>query len=65
MRRILFTVPILITLAACGETPLEQVIFGAGVGLGTAAVLDGNLAAGAAIGAAGNLLYCQTNPNRC
>ncbi|WP_371226518.1 hypothetical protein [Roseovarius sp. 2305UL8-3] len=65
MRPILFAAPILVFLAACGETPLEQGVFGAGVGLGTAAVLDGNLAAGAAIGAAGNLLYCQTNPNRC
>lgn len=52
-------------LAACGDTPLEQAVFGAGAGLGTAAILDGNLAAGAAIGAAGNLLYCQTGRRRC
>lgn len=54
-----------IALAACGGTVPEQAIFGAGAGAGTAAVLDGNIAAGAVVGAAGNIAYCQTFPDRC
>lgn len=72
MRRSLFTQPrvavaafALASLAACGGTAPEQALFGAGAGAGTAAVLDGNLAAGAVIGAAGNVAYCQTFPDRC
>ncbi|WP_306155029.1 hypothetical protein [Roseovarius sp. MMSF_3281] len=52
-------------LAACGGTVPEQALFGAGAGVGTAAVLDGNLAAGAVVGAAGNVAYCQAYPHRC
>lgn len=52
-------------VAACGDTLGEQALFGAGAGAGTAAVLDGDLLAGAAIGAAGNVLYCQENPGKC
>ena len=65
MRRIILTFPVLAALVACGDTALEQSVIGAGAGLGTAAILDGNLAAGAVVGAAGNLLYCQSNPGRC
>ena len=52
-------------LAACGDTVPEQAIFGAGAGVGTAAVLDGSLATGAVVGAAGNIAYCQAYPDRC
>mgnify|MGYP001795482337 FL=1 len=52
-------------LAACGDTVGEQALYGGAAGAGTAAVLDGNIAAGAAIGAAGNRLYCERNPHRC
>ncbi|MEL7099522.1 MAG: hypothetical protein AAGM84_11895 [Pseudomonadota bacterium] len=52
-------------LAACGDTPNEQAVAGGAAGLGTAILLDGNLLTGAAVGAAGNLLYCQNNPGRC
>jgi len=52
-------------LAACGGTVPEQALFGAGAGAGTAAVLDGSLATGAVVGAAGNVAYCQTYPDRC
>ncbi|MFA5580751.1 MAG: hypothetical protein WDA25_02225 [Paracoccaceae bacterium] len=55
----------LLGLAACGDTALEQGVFGAGAGAGAAAVTGGNVATGAAVGAAGNLLYCQTYPHRC
>ncbi|MBZ8118976.1 hypothetical protein KUD11_09985 [Roseovarius sp. LXJ103] len=53
------------TLAACGDTLPEQAIIGAGAGAGTAAVLSGSVLAGAAVGAAGNVAYCQTFPDRC
>ncbi|MEO0937951.1 MAG: hypothetical protein AAFY38_07330 [Pseudomonadota bacterium] len=52
-------------LAACGATPNEQAVAGGAAGLGAAVLTDGNLLTGAAIGAAGNLLYCQNNPGRC
>ncbi|HEY9039898.1 MAG TPA: hypothetical protein VIN05_13260 [Roseovarius sp.] len=53
------------SLAACGDTLGKQALIGGGAGLGTAAVLDGNLAAGALVGAAGNVAYCQSFPERC
>ncbi|QGX97791.1 hypothetical protein EI983_05670 [Roseovarius faecimaris] len=51
-------------LAGCGDTALEQAVLGAGAGAGTAAILDGNILTGAAVGAAGNVLYCQTGKKR-
>lgn len=53
------------TLSACGQTLGEQALYGAGAGAATAAVLDGDIATGAVVGAAGNALYCQTYPSRC
>lgn len=52
-------------LAGCGETLPEQAIIGAGAGAGTAAILDGSIATGAVVGAAGNVAYCQAYPSRC
>lgn len=52
-------------LAACGDTAGEQALYGAGAGAGAAAILDGNIYTGAAVGAAANLLYCQEHPNKC
>ncbi len=52
-------------LAACGDTTGEQALYGAGAGAAGAALLKGNLVTGAAVGAAGNLIYCQANPGRC
>ena len=54
-----------LTLAGCGETPLQQGLFGAGAGVTGAAVLGGDLGTGAVVGAVGNLAYCQTYPSRC
>jgi hypothetical protein len=72
MRRPIFTQPkaafsvlAVVLLAGCGGTAPEQALFGAGAGAGTAAILDGNILAGAAVGAAGNVAYCQTFPDRC
>lgn len=52
-------------LAACGDTIAEQGLGGAAVGAGAAAITSGSLLQGAAIGAAGNVAYCQLNPGRC
>lgn len=52
-------------LAACGDTALEQAAIGAGAGVAGAAVLDADLATGAAVGAVANVAYCQTYPERC
>lgn len=52
-------------LAACGNSVSEQAIIGGAVGAGTAAVVGGSVATGVAVGAAGNLLYCQTFPSKC
>ncbi|QIZ80223.1 hypothetical protein [Thalassovita gelatinovora] len=52
-------------LAACGDTFGERALIGAGTGVAGAAVLDGNLAAGALVGAAANVAYCERYPSRC
>lgn len=52
-------------LAACGDDPVEQVLYGASAGYLGAAVLDTNRGVGAAAGAAANLLYCQEHPEDC
>ena len=54
-----------LSLAACGDTMGEQALYGAGAGAATAAVLDGDLAAGAILGAGANVLYCRENPRKC
>tara|TARA_R110002124_G_scaffold99950_2_gene246268 strand:+ start:183 stop:329 length:147 start_codon:yes stop_codon:yes gene_type:complete len=43
----------------------EQALAGGAVGAGAAAITSGSLLQGAAIGAAGNLAYCQLNPGKC
>lgn len=68
--RIPYSEPLLVLalcggLAACGDTFGEQALYGAGAGAGTAALVDGNIYTGAALGAAANVLFCQHNPSRC
>ena len=55
----------LVGLSACGDDFAEQGLIGAGAGAATVVVLDGSPFTGAVVGAAGNLLYCQTNPGKC
>ena len=55
----------LAALAACGRDTPERAVLGAGAGAGAAVVLSGGLAAGALIGAGGNVAYCKTYPSRC
>ncbi|WP_170554505.1 hypothetical protein [Ruegeria conchae] len=51
-------------LSACGDTLGEQAILGGGAGAVGAAVLSADPLVGAAVGAAGNVLYCKTQ-NTC
>ncbi len=53
------------SLSACGDTLAEQGVLGAGAGAAAAVALDGNLAAGALVGAAANVAYCKQYPTRC
>lgn len=55
----------LLTLAACGDTVLEQGLMGAGAGAAAATVIGGDASTGAALGGAANVLYCQNNPGKC
>jgi len=55
----------LIALAACGDTVPEQAVLGGGAGAITGAVVGGSVLTGAAVGAAGNVVYCQAYPSRC
>ncbi|MSU91064.1 hypothetical protein GE300_15855 [Rhodobacteraceae bacterium 2CG4] len=55
----------LLALAACGNSFEEQALIGAGAGAATAAVLDESVAAGALVGAAGNVAYCNAYPSQC
>ena len=65
MRNIVVALALCGGLAACGDTLGEQALVGGVAGVGTAAVIDGNLLTGAAIGAGANILYCQPNPGKC
>ncbi|MGH1414304.1 MAG: hypothetical protein ACRBB0_12495 [Pelagimonas sp.] len=55
----------LTALAACGDTIGEQALVGAGAGGAAAVVLEQDALIGAALGAAGNIAYCQKYPDRC
>ena len=52
-------------LSACGGTPLEQGVFGAGACTGAAILTGGDLATGAVLGALGNVAYCQYYKGNC
>ena len=61
----LLCVGALCTVAACGDTLGEQALIGAGAGVATSAVVGGNLAAGAIVGSAANVVYCKEFSNNC
>ncbi|MCC5970632.1 MAG: hypothetical protein JJU15_11815 [Pararhodobacter sp.] len=52
-------------LAACGNNPGEQALIGGGAGAVGGAVLGGDPVVGAAVGAGGNVVFCQMYPHRC
>ena len=59
----LLCLPVL--LAGCGHTVPEQALFGGAAGTGAAVVVGGSLLTGAAVGAAGNVAFCQVYPDKC
>ena len=63
--RIITLVTTLTGLSACGDTLAEQAVLGAGAGGATAAVIEGDVISGAAVGAAANIAFCSRYPSRC
>ncbi|MCI5111906.1 MAG: hypothetical protein MRY75_15255 [Marivita sp.] len=61
----IFGVVALLGLSACGDTLGEQALLGGAAGGGTAVATGGDPVTGAAVGAAANVAYCQTYPERC
>lgn len=55
----------LLALSACGDTVGEQAAVGAGAGVVGAILTDGDPLVGGALGAAGNVAFCQANPGQC
>ncbi|MEN8659786.1 hypothetical protein [Marivita sp.] len=60
-----FALVTLLGLAACGDTLGEQALLGGAAGGGAAVAAGGDPLTGAAVGAAANVAYCQTYPERC
>ncbi len=60
-----FAAVVLVVLVACGDTVPEQALLGGGAGAIAGAVVGGSVITGAAVGAAGNVVYCQTKRARC
>ncbi|MGC1494474.1 MAG: hypothetical protein WA790_01605 [Sulfitobacter sp.] len=65
IRNIILGLATCASLAACGDNLGEQALGGGVIGAGAAALTSGSLVQGAAIGAAGNVAYCQLNPGKC
>ncbi|TMV07865.1 hypothetical protein FGK63_10425 [Ruegeria sediminis] len=63
IKRLIPALAICAGLAACGDTPAEQALYGGSAGVLGSLVLNTDPVVGAAAGAAGNLLYCQTQNN--
>lgn len=61
--RLLYVLAACAGLAACGDSTGEQAVLGGGAGAIGAAVLNADPLFGAAVGAAGNVLYCKTQNN--
>ena len=55
----------LLALVACGDTVPEQALLGGGAGAIAGAVVGGSVLTGAAVGAAGNVVACQTKLANC
>jgi len=61
--RLYLAIAVCAGLAACGDSTGEQALLGGGAGALGAAVLSADPFFGAAVGAAGNVLYCKTQKN--
>jgi len=55
----------LVAVAACGGSFEERALIGAGAGAVTAVAVEGDVATGALVGAAGNVAFCEIYPSRC
>ncbi|MGY6632373.1 MAG: hypothetical protein ACXIU8_01325 [Alkalilacustris sp.] len=55
----------LLLLAACGNNPGEQALFGGAAGVGAAAVTGGDPVVGGVLGAGANVGFCQLYPAQC
>ncbi|WP_298843339.1 hypothetical protein [uncultured Roseobacter sp.] len=65
IRTLILSIAACVSLAACGQTVGDQAIGGGAIGAGAAVITGGSALQGAAIGAAGNVAYCQLNPGKC
>ncbi|TMV06992.1 hypothetical protein FGK63_12815 [Ruegeria sediminis] len=65
LKSILAVFLLVVWVSGCGDTTGEQILYGAGAGAAGSAILDTNIVAGAAVGAAANVIYCEENPHKC
>lgn len=61
----LLTIGAVLALAGCGQTVGQQAVIGAGAGAVGASATGGDPAAGAVVGAAANVAYCDRYPTKC
>lgn len=54
-----------LALAGCGQNLGQQAVLGGGTGAVVAAATGGDPLTGAAVGAAGNVAFCQLYPAQC
>ncbi len=64
-KKIITTIALCASLAACGETTGEQALYGAGAGMLGSFLVDGDPILGAVAGAAANVVYCEAGPGNC
>jgi len=64
-KKIITTIALCASLAACGETTGEQALYGAGAGMLGSFLVDGDPVLGAVAGAAANVVYCEAGPGNC
>jgi len=63
--KLIIAVALVAGVSACGDTLGEQALGGGVAGAGVAAVTGGSIGQGAAIGAAGNVIACQSELVNC
>lgn len=65
IRAFILSIAACASLVACGQSLGDQAIGGGAIGAGAAVIAGHSALQGAAIGAAGNIAYCQLNPGKC
>lgn len=56
---------LVVALAGCGQNLGQQAVLGGGAGAVVAAATGADPITGAAVGAAGNVAFCQLYPEQC